>query len=295
MPDHSILRDVADRELGLAVFENLYALFRAMAKNLPEGQLVESERVSRHLTFPTNPMFKGVWKTHLSTEEADAVIDDTIAWFKEQGAPYFFWWTGGDTSPSDLEQRLAKHGMISMAEQTRELAKGILSTDQGSPCMIAELDKMNEAVLMQTPEDFVIREVAKEAELYDFKKVFVETYEIPEWAGQAWADATLKIEIGQTPWRLFVGYLGNLPVATNLLFNGAGVASVYAIATVPSARGKGIGAAVTLKPLLEARDRDGYRYAVLFSTEMGIPVYKRIGFRLTDIRINRYLWRNTGL
>jgi ribosomal protein S18 acetylase RimI-like enzyme len=93
---------------------------------------------------------------------------------------------------------------------------------------------------------------------------------------------------------LFVGYLNKEPVATNLLFNGAGVASIYAIATVPSARGKGIGAAITLKPLLEAREQ-GYQYAVLFSTEMGIHVYKRIGFRLTDIRINRYLWRNTGL
>jgi len=56
---------------------------------------------------------------------------------------------------------------------------------------------------------------------------------------------------------------------------------------------KYFGAAITLQPLLEARDQDGYQYAVLFSTEMGIPVYKRIGFRLTDIRINRYLWRNT--
>ena len=288
-----ILRNATDRELGLAVFENLYALFRAMAKNLPEGQLLESETLSRHLTFPTNPMFKGVWKTQLSAEEADAVIDETIAWFKEQEAPYFFWWTGGDSSPSDLEERLAKRGMISMEEQTQELAKGILSTQQGSPCMAAELARMNEAVLSQTPEDFLIKEIADESGLYDFKKVFVETYEIPEWAGQAWVDATLRIGIGRTPWRIFVGYLRNEPVATNLLFNGAGVASVYAIATVPAARGKGIGAAITLQPLLEARDREGYNYAVLFSTEMGIPVYQRLGFRLTEIRINRYLWRNT--
>jgi GNAT superfamily N-acetyltransferase len=288
-----ILRNAADRELGLAVFENLYALFRAMAKNLPEGQLLESETVSLHLTFPTNPMFKGVWKTQLSAEEADEVIDETIAWFKEQEAPYFFWWTGGDSSPSDLEERLAKRGMISMEEQTQELAKGILSTQQGSPCMAAELAHMNEAVLRQTPDDFLIKEIADESGLYDFKKVFVETYEIPEWAGQAWVDATLRIGIGKTPWRIFVGYLSNEPVATNLLFSGAGVAGVYAIATVPAARGKGIGAAITLQPLLEARDREGYQYAVLFSTEMGVPVYKRIGFRLTEIRINRYLWRNT--
>jgi GNAT superfamily N-acetyltransferase len=287
-----ILKNATDTELGLAVFENLYALFRAMAKNLPEGQLFESETLSRHLTFPTNPMFKGVWKTHLSADDADAYIDETIAWFKSQQAPYFFWWTGGDSSPGDLEDRLAKRGMISMEEQTQELAKGILSTEQGSPCMVAELARMNESVLIKTPGDFLIKEIADESGLYDFKKVFVDTYEIPEWAGQAWVDATIKIGIGKTPWRVFVGYLHDEPVATNLLFNGAGVASVYAIATTPSARGKGIGAAITLKPLLEARDQQGYQYAVLFSTEMGIPVYKRIGFRLTELRINRYLWRN---
>jgi hypothetical protein len=172
-----ILRNATDRELGLAVFENLYALFRAMAQYLPEGQLLESKTLSCHLTFPTNPMFKGVWKTQLSAEEADAVIDETIAWFKEQNAPYFFWWSGGDSSPRDLEERLAKRGMISMEEQTQELAKGILSTQQGSPCMVAELAHMNEAVLDQTPEDFLIKEIADESGLYDFKKVFVETYE----------------------------------------------------------------------------------------------------------------------
>lgn len=287
-----ILTNATEEELSLAVFENLYDLFRAMANHLPDGQLVENENLSRHLTFPTNPMFKGVWKTHLSENKADEMIDDTIAWFKKRNAPYFFWWTGGNSTPSDLEERLAKRGMISMAEQTRELAKGILSTEQGSPCMVAELGKMNEAALEQTPEEFVIEEVANETELYDFKQVFLESYEIPEWAGQAWVDATLKIGIGKTPWRMFVGYLKSEPVATNMLFNGGGVASVYAVATVPAARGKGIGASITLKPLLEARDRNGYKYAVLFSTEMGKNVYERIGFRMTTMRINRYLWSN---
>ncbi|HET9909243.1 MAG TPA: GNAT family N-acetyltransferase [Anaerolineales bacterium] len=259
---------------------------------MPDGQLIESEKLSRHLTFPTNPMFKGVWNTRLSESDVDEVIRETIIWFKEQNAPYLFWWTGGNTSPADLEERLAEQGLISMAEQTQELAKGILSTEQGSPCMIAELSHMNEDVLEQTPRDFAIREISNEPELYDFKNVFVETYEIPEWAGQAWVDATLQIGIGKTPWRMFVGYFDNKPVATNMLFNGGGVASVYAVATIPSARGKGLGGAITLKPLLEAREKDGYQYAVLFSTEMGIKVYERIGFRKTNVRINRYLWRN---
>jgi GNAT superfamily N-acetyltransferase len=180
-----------------------------------------------------------------------------------------------------------------MAEQQKELAAGIKQTELGAPCMVAELNRMNESVLNKIPEGFGIREVTTESELYDFRKVFVETYQIPEWAGQAWVDATLTIGIGRSPWRIFVGYLNGEPVATNMLFNGAGVASVYAVATLPSVQGKGIGAAITLKPLLEARDMDGYKYAVLFSTEMGVPVYQRIGFKLTNVRINRYLWRNS--
>jgi hypothetical protein len=81
------LENATDKQLGLAVFENLYALFRAMANHLPDGQLIEGNRFSRHLTFPTNPMFKGVWNTRLSSDETDATIDETIAWFKERGAP----------------------------------------------------------------------------------------------------------------------------------------------------------------------------------------------------------------
>jgi ribosomal protein S18 acetylase RimI-like enzyme len=291
MSTNYVLVNATDEQLGLAVFENLYDLFRAMAKHLPDGELIENEKLSRHLTFPTNPMYKGVWQTKLSESDVEQAIDETIAWFNERNAPYFFWWTGGNTTPRDLEERLAKRGMISMAEQAQELAKGILSTEQGSPCMIAELSKMNESVLTKVPDVFVIKEATTKAELYDFKKVFVETYQIPEWAAQAWVDATLNIGIGKTPWRIFVGYLDNEPVAINILFNGGGVASVYGVATLPSAQGKGIGAAITLKPLLEARDKDGYKYAVLFSSEMGIKVYERIGFRLTNTKINRYLWR----
>jgi predicted GNAT family acetyltransferase len=47
---------------------------------------------------------------------------------------------------------------------------------------------------------------------------------------------------------------------------------------VPEARGKGIGATMTLKPLQEARSM-GYGVGILQSSEMGYPVYKRLGFK----------------
>jgi GNAT superfamily N-acetyltransferase len=286
-----ILTQPTSAQLAAAVEENLFAMFQAMAAVLPGAELVEGEKLSYHLTSPSNPMFKGVWRTRLADDEADAAIEETIAWFKARNAPFLFWWTGPGTTPEDLGARLEARGLISMEEQSRQLAPGIKSTQAGAPGMVADLRQVNEAALTSVPPGFTIAPVASEADVYDFKRVFVASYEIPEWAGQAWVDATLQAGIGQSPWKMYLGRLDGEPVATNMLFNGAGVASVYAVATVPAARGKGIGGAITLKPLLEAREM-GYHYAVLFSTEMGMRVYERIGFRMANARINRYLWRN---
>jgi GNAT superfamily N-acetyltransferase len=291
MATETILTNPSPTELETAVEENLFALFRAMVAVLPGGELVERENLSYHLTFPTNPMFKGVWRTRLSTAEVEAAIDQTLAWFKTRNAPFLFWWTGPGTTPADLGERLVARGLLSMEGQMEHLAAGIKQTAAGAPGMVADLRQMNEAALRQVPPGFTIEEVQDEAALEDFKRVFVETYEIPDWAGQAWVDATRQVGIGRTPWKMFLGRLNGEPVATNMLFNGGGVASVYAVATIPAVRGQGIGGAITLKPLLAARDM-GYRYAVLFSTEMGVRVYERLGFRLTNARINRYLWRN---
>lgn len=60
------------------------------------------------------------------------------------------------------------------------------------------------------------------------------------------------------------------------------------VATMPEARRKGIGTAMTLDPLLQARE-DGYNVGVLHSSEMGQPVYERMGFkRICDFWFYRW-------
>ncbi len=290
MTTESILIDADAPTLAAAVEENLFALFRVMAATLPGGELIERESLSYHLTFPSNPMFKGVWHTRLSAENVDRVIDETIAWFETRQAPFLFWWTGPGTSPADLGERLEARGLISMAEQTRQVAPGLKAALEGAPGMVADLHQMNEAAVSRVLPGFTIDRVTSETDLYDFKQVVLESYDIPDWAGQAWVDATLSVGIDRAPWLMYLGRLDGAPVATNMLFNGAGVASVYAVGTIPSARRQGLGGAITLKPLLDAR-RMGYRYAVLFSSEMGLTTYERLGFQACGIRINRYLWR----
>jgi GNAT superfamily N-acetyltransferase len=284
-----ILLDPTDDELTRAVEENLHELFRAQC-TLADSELVEGPELSFHHTSPTSPMFKGVWATCLEPDAVEAAIDERIAWFRERDAPFFFWWTGPSSRPAELTERLLARGLIGMEEQSRVLVPGLKAVATGAPAMAADLRSMNEDALTQVPDGFVIEEVRDEAGLEGFRRVFVEAYEVPAFAAQAWVDATRALGIGRTPWRLFVGRLDGEAVATNMLFNGGGVASVYAVGTAPAARGRGIGGAITLAPLLEARE-EGYPHAVLFSSAMGVHAYERIGFRLLDGAIDRYLWR----
>ena len=70
------------------------------------------------------------------------------------------------------------------------------------------------------------------------------------------------------PMQNYLGYLDGGAVSTSTVYYGAGVAGIYDVATLPQARGRGVGTTLTLAPLLDTR-RDGYRIGVLQSSEMG--------------------------
>ena len=81
--------------------------------------------------------------------------------------------------------------------------------------------------------------------------------------------------------------LDGQPVATSQVLLGAGVAGIYQVTCLPEARGRGIGTAVTFAAMDEARRR-GYASAILQASDLGHPVYRRLGFRdygrLTEYR-----------
>jgi len=83
----------------------------------------------------------------------------------------------------------------------------------------------------------------------------------------------------------FLARLDGAPVGAAMCLVSNGVAGIYWVGTVPEARGHGIGEACT-RAAANAGFDAGARFAALQASEMGEPIYRRMGFR----EVTRYPW-----
>lgn len=104
--------------------------------------------------------------------------------------------------------------------------------------------------------------------------VLAEAFEAPlELMEQAFGPAMA----GLPSFTAVLGHLDGVPVSTSGLFLVDGIAGIYNVATLPSARGKGVGAALTWAAVAAGAEA-GATAAILQSSELGQPVYSRMGF-----------------
>jgi GNAT superfamily N-acetyltransferase len=204
--------------------------------------------------------FNCVVHADLAPEEADGEIEASIELMRAHGVPGS-WHVGPSMRPPGLGARLVAHGFQYGGDDTG---------------MAVDLSALPEEV--PAPADFVVERVSDEAGLAEWAATFGSGFGIGP-AEAAWLREMLR-RLGyddEGAWRHYLGRLSGEPVATSSLFFAAGVAGVYCVSTVERARRRGIGAAVTLAALHEAKNL-GHGIGVLGSSEMGCGVYRGLGF-----------------
>lgn len=264
---NEVLQDQSVPSLITAIESNQFEAFRILGR-LPGAEVHEDPDTLWLISDIPYPLFNSVFRAHLSN--ADAAIEAAKARCRSRNVP-MMWWIGPSTEPADLGINLAAHGF------TSEEASG----------MAADLRFLPED--LPVDPDLVIEPVRDIEAMKKWCRPLCIGFEMPDFVGEAFLDLSRSIGFGlESHFQHYIGWLDSKPVSASSMFLGAGVAGIYNVATVPEARRKGIGAAMTLMPLNEAR-KLGYRVGILHSSHMGVSVYRALGFR-EYCKIGLYVW-----
>jgi GNAT superfamily N-acetyltransferase len=200
-------------------------------------------------------------RARFTPEDAARQASEVIAEFRRRGIP-LEWAVGSSTQPRDLGRYLSELG---------------LHHSHDYPGMAVELEGLPHDVAL--PDGLSIEPADGLRSLEACLTVAVAAFGVPQDAGPRLLAVERRARRRPSAVvRHFLGRLDGRPVATSMLYATRGVAGIYLVGTLPEVRGRGIARGMTLTALLAGRAL-GYRIGVLQSTELGLPVYRRLGFR----------------
>lgn len=216
-----------------------------------------------------HPLFNGLVAGTFPPGTVTERATEAIAPFVARGRP-FLWWSTPSTWSPELHAALTAAGM----EQ------------DSSPGMHTSLRDLPPAV---APPDLRVEVVTPQIHT-TMSRVMVEGFEMPASLAGPIDDALSGFPPEQMVHVL--AFLGDRPVSAGSLFVTGATGGLYNIATLPAARGRGAGYAVTRELMVLARER-GCTEAVLDASPLGLPVYERLGF-VEVCQVPQYVWAPNG-
>jgi GNAT superfamily N-acetyltransferase len=196
--------------------------------------------------------FNGAFAAGKSTDP-EATVSATLDFFAERNLPFLLWVrAGGD---DDLVQAARAAGLRDAG---------------GPPLMILPVIEG----IPEPPFDLDVRIAASPDELNDHATVVSGGFGMPIEFARVVLTAAL---LDDPDAAMAVGYVAGEPVTTALLARSGDTAGVYNVATLDRHRGRGYGEAATWAVIAEGEHR-GCTHAVLQSSDVGYPLYTRMGF-----------------
>ena len=257
-----ILESLASPALEAAIEANFNEEMVYFGRGVSQGELHKTPELL--WIFTGSHGFNIVLHSKLASDDSTYVhakISEMQEFFKNRNVD-FVWTTGPTTRPSNLATMLEECSFVHIRSKSG---------------MSIDLQAMNENIHVNS--DLTFTEIEDLESLKILRSIEISGFGSSDNAAQNYYDMYAHAGFGNgMPWHHYIGWLHEEPVAIASLLFHAGVAGIYGVATIPAARRQGVGAAITLHALHEAR-RYGYRIAILSPTEMSIAIYRRIGFQ----------------
>ncbi|MDD1765016.1 MAG: GNAT family N-acetyltransferase [Methanomassiliicoccales archaeon] len=258
----------AEKELIRAIETTYYEAITALSTGISGSFSRREPDMIIYSSGIPMALLNGVIDPRFGASDLLERTEAAMSHFKKTGLP-MRWVLGPSSTPSELGDFLLNHGFVS---------------EGTTPGMAIDLRTVSRGPL---PSGLEIQQVEDRESLRTCGDTMADGFEIPGNIRDGWRELIDGYGMSSTR-RWFLGSLDGDPVAVSLLVLHEDVAGVYNIATIPVARRKGIGTAITREPLQIAKDV-GYDVAVLEASEMGLPIYRRLGFKeLCEFRT--YVW-----
>jgi GNAT superfamily N-acetyltransferase len=266
-----ILGDLSDTKLVKTVIRANWENYHYCLGRSPSVELSVGKYLTWLVTNMPDHFMNLVVCTELPSEGVDELIENALKHFRALNIKRLSWLTEEGLPARELKKCLEGHGLTFDESFAIEMAVNLMTIKEAAGLPV------NLRIVPVEGED-ALRKWIHVASIgfrvpFEFEDTWYEFFAEPACV---------------SPFRTYLALLDGKPVATSQLFTSAGVAGIYNVTCLPEARGQGIGTAVVLAPLLDARQM-GYRVGILQASSMGYNVYRRIGFQDFG-KLSLYLW-----
>lgn len=267
----NILHDFSDTRAVKELIKKNWENYHYCLGRSPSVELSVGKYLTWLITSMPDHFMNLVVCTGLPQEGIEPLIEDALTHFNKLNIKKLSW--------------LVEEGIPATEIKRLLIARGLTFRESFATEMAVDLNSVQEA--LPQPEELEVVLVDEEKLLREWIHVASAGFGVPAESEDVWFEF-FNFAACSSPFQTYLALLNGHPVATSQLFTSAGVAGIYNVTCVPEARGQGIGTAITLAPLLDAR-RMGYHVGILQASSMGYKVYQRLGFQDYG-KLSVYLW-----
>ena len=262
--------DQPGAQLGLDV--NRCAALADMASG-PLGEIHDEDDLFWVVSSLPWGAFNVVGHCQVAEDLLDERIREKQAYYRSKGRSAV-WWSTPYTAPPNMVERLLANGFVHRAS---------------FPGMAADLRTLPEPDRLPIPRNARIERVAGEKSLRDWVRMcvigFGESLDIVDPAVEVFRKLALR---DGREWRCYLATVDGQPASSAGVMLTGGIAGIYWVGTPTEYRRQGLGTAVTAAALRDSYD-EGYRIGCLTASQLGWPIYTKLGFKnYTDVHTYRW-------